>query len=361
RPGDAHPLDFFHLDRGGSYSLMVGPGPLRILAFRDGNHDRVRQPDEPYAWLHEDDPVVIGDRVRNTGFDGELPARSDGSLEPRIDLSDLDLDRPRSLGEPAGTRVDLDDGRFSRANAQKGLWRPMEFLVDVGGALFFLEPFDPDRVPVIFVHGIAGTPAEFESLIDRLDTGRFQPWVLHYPSGIRLEPVADYLHATLLDLEGRLEFRRVMLVAHSMGGLVARAALTELHHAGRTDLVPLLVTISTPWGGHAAAASGVERSPVVLPVWRDMKPGSPFLQALHRERMPEEVDFRLFFGFEGHRRRSRAGGANDGVVAIASQLLPAAQDEASALRGFPANHTGILRLPEVAEALNEALAEADTR
>lgn len=352
--GDVENFDL--LDQDGSYMLLVSPGRLRLAAFRDGNRDRVRQDDEPAVWLHAERAIEIHEHVRYRGIDGTLPGTADPSLALRVDLSNPDVDTDFGFGGPRpGTLAELSDDRFSWANADKGLWRPADFLIDPGGALFFLEPFDPDRTPVLFVHGMGGTPSEFQVLIDALDRDRFQPWVLHYPSALRLEIVADYLHLALRDLRDRLGFERLFLVAHSMGGLVARASLDEFREAELEQAVPLLVSLSTPWSGHVAAATGVDRSPVVLPSWRDMKPGSPFLTELMETPLSDEVEFHLFFGFEGHLARKRTGGVNDGVVALASQLAPEAQRDAARLRGFPANHTDILLRADVAQALNEVL------
>jgi pimeloyl-ACP methyl ester carboxylesterase len=171
--------------------------------------------------------------------------------------------------------------------------------------------------------------------------------------------VADFLYLGLRDLRDRLGFERIFLVAHSMGGLIARAALDEFREADLADVVPLFVSLSTPWGGHAAAAVGVQRSPVVLPAWRDIKPGSAFLRRLMETPLSDEVEFHLFFGFEGHRAFKGIGGTNDGVVAMASQLASEAQRDADTMRGFPADHTDILRRQDVAKALNAVLARTE--
>ena len=81
-----------------------------------------------------------------------------------------------------GTVTNLNDPRFERKNGSVGLWRPYDFVFDVGVGVYFLEPYDPERVPVLFVHGNLGTPQDFRYLIERLDRDRFQPWLYYYPS-----------------------------------------------------------------------------------------------------------------------------------------------------------------------------------
>jgi hypothetical protein len=117
--------DFFQLDGDGSYMLLVSPGQIRPAAFRDRNDDLVRQRDEPAMLLQPDGAIEIRERVRYRGFDGVLPGIQEPSLDLAVDLSDPDLDTEFGLGGPAaGTLARLSDDRFSRANADKGLWRP---------------------------------------------------------------------------------------------------------------------------------------------------------------------------------------------------------------------------------------------
>lgn len=61
--------------------------------------------------------------------------------------------------------VTLDDPRFSLENGRLGLWEPIQFLRTVGGGVFFLEPFDPEKIPVILVHGLGGYTEDIISLI----------------------------------------------------------------------------------------------------------------------------------------------------------------------------------------------------
>lgn len=212
-----------------------------------------------------------------------------------------------------------------------------------------MGPHDPERIPVLFVHGAQGTPLEFASLIESLNRETFEPWVFSYPSALRLEPVADFLDLCLTQLHSEFGFERIFVVAHSMGGLVARALLNDFRAEGKAGWIPLFVSLSTPWQGHDAAETGVERSPVVVPSWRDMAPSSAFLSALLEVPLSEETRFHLLFSFAGHRGIDPGADANDGVVTLESQLEPHAQEQAFGVHGFPTSHTGILQDPAVAE------------
>lgn len=88
------------------------------------------------------------------------------------------------------------------------------------------------------------------------------------------------LASVLDDLFERSGGKRVAVVAHSMGGLAVRQALRD---PGTRDKVLAAVFLATPHGGTWAAYLG----------WgggaKEMRPGSPFLEALGADPWPEEI------------------------------------------------------------------------
>jgi hypothetical protein len=58
-----------------------------------------------------------------------------------------------------------------------------------GARIQVLEPYDTSRIPVLFIHGIGGTPRDFRAVIDALDRTRFQAWVFSYPPGARTRAI----------------------------------------------------------------------------------------------------------------------------------------------------------------------------
>ena len=277
------------------------------------------------------------------------------------DQEDFSLGRFTVQGEV----VALDEPRFGAASGKLGMWRFADFLFEVGPGIYFLEEYDPDRIPVLFVHGIKGYPQEFSTLIASLDRERFQPWFYFYPSGVHLDLIASHLSETLLSLRAQTSFDEVAVVAHSMGGLVARAAILRyLGRTGRRD-VRLFVALSTPWGGSEAAA-GVDRAPrdYMVDAWLDMRPNSEFLKGLFYEAsdggrprtLPEDVAFHMLFGFA---RRSRSfGPSGDGVLSLASMARSEAVSEARSILPINCDHVGILHHPQASSRLAAILDEA---
>ena len=97
-----------------------------------------------------------------------------------------------------------------------------------------LEPHQPGRIPVVFIHGLASDEGTWFDMINELRTWpefhrRFEPWVFHYPTGAAFLQSSAELRAQLAaavrqcDPEGRdPALRNLVLVGHSMGGLHAK-------------------------------------------------------------------------------------------------------------------------------------------
>jgi pimeloyl-ACP methyl ester carboxylesterase len=255
-----------------------------------------------------------------------------------------------------GTVISLSDPRFDPETGVLGMWEPATFFERYGGGLFFLQPYAENKIPVLFFHGVGGTPRNFESLISKLDPSRYQPWIVHYPSGIRLTLLADYFAKLINEVQIRYKTPRIMVVAHSMGGLVARGAINRLTADGKT-FVPLFVSISSPWQGHPGAGAGVEHSPVILPCWFDMSPGSPYLEELQKTPFPLGTSYYLLFGYRGG-RAAFADGNTDGTLPLSSMLDLGMQDSAANVFGFNENHVSILHSTDVSARLNRILDKA---
>jgi hypothetical protein len=207
------------------------------------------------------------------------------------------------------------------------------------------------------VHGAAGSAQDFRALIDGLDRKRFQAWVYQYPSGAAVDSMAYLLYWKLLNLRLRHNFQSLVVVAHSMGGLVVRSFL--VNHGAEFPQLRLFVSISTPWGGEPSADLGVRHSPAVVPSWRDMQPEGDFMRRLFERRLPAHVQQVLFFGHKGGYSLMRP--TTDGTVTLASQLRMPAQAEARLVIGFDEDHTSILASSQVTAQLGALLAAFDPR
>ncbi len=340
--------------KNGSFAFLQKPGDYYLFAYEDANEDGVFQLTERVGWHGA--PSLVTARTGETldAFTLALrppeQARKELPLLYAKPLRQIDM---RVENKHAGTVASLSDARFDRETGPLGMWEPVTFFERYGAGLFFLQPYEEGKTPVLFFHGVGGSPRNFETLAKSLDRSRFQPWVVQYPSGVRLTLLADYYAKLLKEVQARHKVPRVIVVAHSMGGLVARGAINRLAADGNA-FVPLFVTLSTPWQGHPGAGLGVEHSPVVLPCWFDVSPGSPYLEALRQTPLPATTAYYLLFSYRGGSAMMTEGNT-DGTLPLASMLDLGMQESAVNVFGFNETHGGILDSPDVSDRLNRIL------
>jgi pimeloyl-ACP methyl ester carboxylesterase len=337
-----------------SFSLLAGE-TYRVGAFTDENGNLAYDAGEPLAVLKDIRPLLLGDpRVQPKVW--KLTLRRDHGLPHGtvIVVPKENKTLGGKLNLALGDVVPLDEKRFTEDEGGSGLWRPLDFLTGNAFGIYFLEPYDPKRIPVLFVYGIGGSPQDMRYLMEHLDRSRYQPWFFHYPSGMRLERVAQAMATGLNILRERDGFKKCYVVAHSMGGLVAHAAIDAAVKSAGVNFVPKLVTISTPWGGHQAAAAGIRHMRKPVPSWLDVAPGSDFLLGIYAMPLPRGTTYYLIYGsIEGGPIWLK--GENDGVVTVASETDPRIKRESSSVTHFPNGHVEILNqrttLTKVLESL----------
>ena len=108
---------------------------------------------------------------------------------------------------------------------------PQKF-ADTAG-LTQLQPYYPGRTPVVFVHGLQETPASWAPMVNSLRDDpwirkNYQFWFYSYPSGYPY-PYSAALFRRDLDGINRAfpNHKRVVLIGHSMGGMICRLMVTD--------------------------------------------------------------------------------------------------------------------------------------
>jgi triacylglycerol esterase/lipase EstA (alpha/beta hydrolase family) len=161
-------------------------------------------------------------------------------------------------------------------------WREMRALSRsaLRMALYWALMRDPPpgaaAMPVILVHGVACNAGIWYGFRRRLSALGVAPiYAISYgPPLASIERFAEQLAAKVDDVRAATGARDVVLVAHSMGGLVARAYIRRFGSAA----VRRLVTIASPHRGshHARFFPGASLA--------EMRPGSEWLGGLNVER-----------------------------------------------------------------------------
>ncbi|KUM02606.1 hypothetical protein AWB61_09360 [Chromobacterium sp. F49] len=352
------------LQQGGEWRLAAAPGRYLALAFQDEAGDQQWSGGESWGEAGGGEPLVCAGGRPLRGLDIDLGSRQPGGEVRKM----LQESRPGPLALPQGRALSvgevgrMDDPLWTSEYGQQGIWHPDLFMRQAHPGIYFLHPYQEGKIPVLFIHGMGGTPRNFDTLVQGLDVSRFQPWLAFYPSGSDLTVSAQMLHVVLLQLQRRFHFPSLVVVAHSMGGLVARQLLLDMAVDRPAVTVPLLLTLATPWAGDGGAGVGVRRTPApwVVDSWRNLAPDSAFLRQLFvradgsPKTLPAATRHVLLFGFQRGRWMSREPG--DGRVALSSQLRDEAQSQAFRIKGYQQSHAGILHADEVSRDVSAALA-----
>ena len=147
----------------GPFELIVLAGEYMIVSFLDLNADLTYQPGEPIGQFL-DTPFFV-DNAHNLIMDVNLTLSLSGSES--IDFpAGSTVAEPSPDGQPPnplhytspGTVTDLNDPIFDFENGFNGYWHPTDFFKRFGGNIHFLEPYDPSKIPVLFIHGATGSP-----------------------------------------------------------------------------------------------------------------------------------------------------------------------------------------------------------
>lgn len=105
--------------------------------------------------------------------------------------------------------------------------------------VFLMQPYDPERLTVVMIHGLASSPEAWVNLAnevmgDEALRRRYQIWEVYYPTNapipVNLVQIRAALQQTFaaLDPAGTAPAsHRVTLVGHSMGGVIARLLVVD--------------------------------------------------------------------------------------------------------------------------------------
>jgi hypothetical protein len=173
-----------------------------------------------------------------------LKVLPDGALE----LSLYDPDRIEALVKEDGTRLPLAADRsapialqFARSDLRslenKSLMNP-EVMVPLTG-LYLSEPYDPDKIPLVLVHGLWSSPLAWRQVWNEIRGDaylreRYQIWFYAYPTGLPILINGWKFKKAMAALRAKLDpegddpaMQDMVYVGHSMGGLISKLMVKD--------------------------------------------------------------------------------------------------------------------------------------
>lgn len=140
---------------------------------------------------------------------------------------------------------------------------------------------DDGHLPLVFVHGLGGSRGDFLLMAKYLALhGRKRSYRVAFEAGVRIDAMASTLAEVCNRICEANGATKLVLVAHSLGGLVTRLAMLEHGLASRLDTV---ITLGTPHGGTHSARWADTAS------LRELRPDSPLIEKLGKEPWPKHV------------------------------------------------------------------------
>ena len=177
---------------------------------------------------------------------------------------------------------------------------------------------DPKQPLVLVVHGFNSTPSQITGLVHAVQAAQLPQGTYAYPNDQPIAASAQQLSRDLKQLAAEHPQRRLALVTHSMGGLVARAAI-ENAQLDPGNVAKLIMIAPPTHGSQLAHLSfgreiwdlirGTEASEVsrfyaavengMAEADYDLQPGSDFLRELNARERNTQVRYSLFLGTGG--------------------------------------------------------------
>jgi pimeloyl-ACP methyl ester carboxylesterase len=279
-----------------------------------------------------------------------------------------------------------------------------------GAGLLMMRPYDPTRIPVVFVHGLLSSAYVWRNVVNSLSADpairlHYQFWVFSYSTG---NPIAYSAYLLRDDLQYAQKvdgFKQVILIGHSMGGILSRMQATNAGRViwnegfktkadrlyaevpndslvkkslifGANPTVKRIIFVSTPHRGSTLAtggigalgmrlirlpfkvASAIPKSVLAAVAPNDdprkyqvptsisgLSPSNPLFKAL--DKLPIEAPHHSIIGDRG---RGDSPNSSDGVVPYWSSHLDSAQSEVI----VPTDH-GAMKSPKTVAEIRRIL------
>jgi pimeloyl-ACP methyl ester carboxylesterase len=181
--------------------------------------------------------IVLGLTAVKEDRPGQLPLlKLYDSLDPGV-VRSIYGKHPVAANYTATLAVLYSHARKLASSAAGSFLRPDSPRFPTG--IYLTHPYDPNKIPILFVHGLISSPVSWQNLQNDLCADpaileHYQPWFFLYPTG---QPVLESAGQLREDLQSTQKLfdpkgadiasHHIVVVAHSMGGLLAHTLVSE--------------------------------------------------------------------------------------------------------------------------------------
>ena len=129
--------------------------------------------------------------------------------------------------------------RRARQVAGSGLTNLLHPELRAKGEIVLSQPYDPNKIPILLVHGLQTTPFTFLQLVNALESDpeiarRFQFWHFYYSTGtpvllnaLRLREELERTVHLVDPKDADFATHHIVVLGHSMGGLIAHTLVSS--------------------------------------------------------------------------------------------------------------------------------------
>lgn len=334
---------FVILDRTDEFMLYLPQGDYFLYALFDLNNDYIYEENETIGVYGKPDIIHLSENEIKNNINLKITSLDyEGTNFPTGFSTKYNYESIEYCTRN-GQKRKIYSEIFSYENARIGWWHPSLFMKAFGANIYLTQDYNPEKIPVLFIHGAQGSPYDFSYFFVRLRNSNFQPLFFYYPSGMRLQMLSELLYLKIKELNSQYKFKKLIIVAHSMGGLVSRAMITDYYDGFFADMenesihenfIKMFISFATPWSGFKSASTAIKTSPYILPSWVDVSAHSMFIKMNLKKKLPENIDYYLFYGKWDKTSEGRA-------------LDSRVYSEAKEILGYNADHNSILSEKEI--------------
>ncbi|WP_261357718.1 esterase/lipase family protein [Aquisphaera insulae] len=118
-----------------------------------------------------------------------------------------------------------------------GVLYPSQYNGNTG--IYMIDPYEPGKIPVVLVHGLMSSPEAWDNAMNELRgnpelRSRYQFWLFFYSTGNPILASGARFRKALNEIRDELDprhadaaFDHMVLIGHSMGGLLSRLAISR--------------------------------------------------------------------------------------------------------------------------------------